>query len=103
MSTCLCLASPSSRCPHHGEHPHRVHGKPWPPLAHGTRVAILCVPDRKNERGLSEFDSRAVDARLPRAMGTIVSHSDSHGLIYLVEHFIGGKAYYEPDELTVVS
>ena len=35
--------------------------------------------------------------------GTIVQHSNSHGLIYKVLHDCGSTAWYEPAELTVFS
>ncbi len=31
--------------------------------------------------------------------GIIISHSDSHGLVYEVRHDCGEKGWYEPEEL----
>ena len=34
--------------------------------------------------------------------GTIIAYSDSHGLVYEVQHDCGGKAWYEPGEVALV-
>ena len=31
--------------------------------------------------------------------GTIIGHSDSHGLVYKVKHDCGGTGWYEPEKL----
>lgn len=37
-------------------------------------------------------------------LGTIVKHSDSHGLVYYVEHdLLDTRAWYEPKEIEVIS
>ena len=38
-----------------------------------------------------------------KGIGRIINHSDSHELCYEVEHESGGTAWYEPEELNILS
>ncbi len=65
----------------------------WPPDSVGTRVRTA------KALGVRDFNTDILLRRRPDAPGSIVGHSDSHGLCYEVRHDDGTRAYYDPDEL----
>lgn len=65
-------------------------------LTNGTKVRTT------EHAGANDWaDPARPDARWG-VEGTIVGHSNSHGLVYDVVHDCGGSAWYEPEELELV-
>jgi hypothetical protein len=65
-------------------------------LANGTRVKTT------QDAGADDWcDPERLDTRWG-VSGTIVRHSDSHALCYLVKHDCDGEAWYEEEELRVI-
>jgi hypothetical protein len=68
-------------------------------LPNGTRV----IPTEPS--GSTDWaDPQRKDAKWgAKGIGTIVGHSDSHGLCYEVQHDTGGTGWYEAEELNLLS
>ena len=62
-------------------------------LQKGTRVKTT-----KHAGSTDWSDPYRADAKWG-VEGIIIGHSDSHGLIYKVQHDCGGTAWYEPNEI----
>lgn len=50
-----------------------------------------------------DFTAEGQLKRKPNQIGTIVEHSDSHGLCYYVKYETGGSGWFDPDELTLIA
>lgn len=69
----------------------------YPPLSIGTRVQTI-KPDKVS----SDWEKEALKHRRWNVSGHVLKHSDSHGLIYEVEHADGTKGWYESRELKAI-
>lgn len=49
-----------------------------------------------------DFQDRRASARRPAMRGTIVAHSDSHGLCFRVRLSDGTESWYDPDEIVLI-
>lgn len=50
-----------------------------------------------------DFTAEGQLKRKPNQIGTVVDHSDSHGLCYQVNYETGGSGWFDPDELTLIA
>lgn len=50
-----------------------------------------------------DFTAEGRLKRKPNQIGTIVEHSDSHGLCYHVKYEAGGSGWFDPDELILIA
>lgn len=72
---------------------------PWPPIAPNTRVKTT----QSDTARIGDWQPASLAEQKWGVGGKIISHSDSHGLCYQVEHDDGSKAWYNPSELEVLS
>ena len=70
----------------------------YPPITPETLVRTT----QKNPELRNEWTKRAQALRKWGVEGTVVGHSDSHGLCYEVFHRDGTTAYYDPSEIQEV-
>jgi|688.fasta_scaffold262705_3 hypothetical protein len=70
----------------------------YPPIKPGTAVVTLS-PDLSEQ---NEWTEAGWLARRWGVEGTVLAHSDSHGLCYHVQHADGSDAWYNPSEIQVV-
>ncbi len=74
--------------------------KKWPPIDTGTEVSTT----RPNRKMLSEWTEEAKEKRRWGVKGKVITHHDSHGLCYEVQHEDDGTVgCYDPSELKVVA
>jgi len=73
--------------------------KKWPPIDPGTAVMTTQPNLEKREEWTDEGWAR----RKWGVRGTIITHHDSHGLCYDVQHPDGTVGCYDPSELEVVT
>lgn len=73
--------------------------KKWPPINPGTRVMTTKASLGKRKEWTDEGWAR----RKWDVQGTIITHHDSHGLCYDVQHKDGTKGCYDPSELKILS
>lgn len=76
----------------------RPDSKKYPPISRGTKVRTT----QANMSLRREWTDEAWEKRQWGVQGTVVSHSDSHGLCYEVRHPDNSTGYYDPSELKVV-
>lgn len=72
---------------------------PYPPLSPGRKVKTT----RPNMALRKEWTDEGWRERKWNVQGTVVSHSDSHGLCYKVRHEDGTGGYYDPSELEIMT
>jgi hypothetical protein len=63
-------------------------------ITNGTRVRTA---DKLEPR---DYTLEGQAERKPGSYGTVIRHSDCHGLCFEVRHDDGRSGYYDPDELT---
>lgn len=69
----------------------------YPPISAGTRVVTTQATTSE-----AEWQEEARVQRKWGIRGTVSSHSDSHGLCYLVNHEDGTSGWYEPSEFEIL-
>ncbi|MEN9613891.1 MAG: hypothetical protein RLZZ347_198 [Candidatus Parcubacteria bacterium] len=72
--------------------------KKYPPVSPGTTVRTT----KPNHDKRSEWTDGAWEKRRWKITGTVITHSDAHGLCYKVQHKGGHEAWYDPSEFVVV-
>ena len=65
-------------------------------LAYGTKVKTVKDTGSKDWSDPTRKDTKW------GVQGEIVNHSDSHGLVYLIQHDCGGTGWYETAEIEQV-
>ncbi len=73
--------------------------KKYPPISPGTTVRTT----KPNWDLFHEWTDEAWNERKWGAKGTVLTHHDSHGLCYEVQHEDETVGYYDPSELEVVT
>lgn len=72
--------------------------KKYPPLSPGTKVKVTEL----NEDMRDQWSPGVWESKKPGASGEVLTHHDSHGLCYEVEHEDGTVGDYDPSELETV-
>lgn len=68
----------------------------YPPISRGTTVRTTTP----NEDKRGEWTDEGWAKRKWGAKGTVLTHHDSHGLCYDVQHQDGSVGCYDPSEIT---
>ncbi len=70
----------------------------WPPIDPGAMVKTT----QPNWKKRGEWTEEGWASKKWGVQGTVLTHHDSHGLFYTVDHGDGTVGHYDPSELEVV-
>ena len=68
----------------------------WPPIDVGTKITTT-----EANPEVDDWTEEALQSRQWGVRGVVLTHHDSHGLCYEVQHKDGSVGHYDPSEIDV--